>query len=105
MGVLDVIGWSFVAAVTAWVVTLSWARLELAHSRTVLQDDIRYWHAEAIKARDLAAQLKLEIDTWSRGCQQGREDVIAIMPLLIAAQKRFSGAALPETPLVEASDR
>jgi hypothetical protein len=105
MGVLDVIGWSFVAAVTAWGVTLSWARLALAHSRTALQDDVRYWHAEAIKARDLAAQLKREIDTWSRGCQQGREDVIAIMPLLIAAQKLVSGAALPETPLAEASDR
>ena len=104
MGVLQVMGWSFVAAVTAWGVTLSWARLALAHSRTGLEDDIRYWHGEAVKARDLAAQLKLEIDTWSRGCQQGREDVIAIMPLLIAAQERFSGAPLPETPVMETSE-
>jgi hypothetical protein len=101
MAVLNVIGWSFVAAVTAWGITLSWAKLELSHSRTALQQEIRYWYAEAIRARELAAQLRAEIATWSRGCQQGREDVIAIMPLLIAAQERLSGPTPAEMTLAD----
>jgi hypothetical protein len=104
MGVLDLIGWSFVAAVTAWGITLSWAKAALAQSRTMLEEDIRYWHAEAIKARELAAQLKREIATWSQGCQQGRNDVIAIVPLLIAAQERLSGGRLPEMTLADTTE-
>jgi hypothetical protein len=103
MGVLSIIGWSFVAAITAWGITLSWAKLELARSRSVMQQDVRYWYAEAIKARDLAAQLKQEIATWSRGCQQGREDVMAIMPLLIAVQERIAGAK-PEIKLADMTE-
>lgn len=95
--VLDVIGWSFVAAVTAWGVTLSWAKFALAHARAALEDQIRYWHAEAVKARELAAQLKHETAAWSKGCQQGRLDVMAIMPLLVAEQDRIAKSRLPET--------
>jgi hypothetical protein len=103
MGVLSIIGWSFVAAITAWGITLSWAKLELAHRHSVMQQDVRYWYAEAIKARDLAAQLKQEIATWSKGCQQGREDVMSIMPLLIAVQERISGAK-PEMTLADMTE-
>jgi hypothetical protein len=95
--VLDVIGWSFVAAVTAWGVTLSWAKFALSHTRAAMEDQIRYWHAEAVKARELAAQLKHEITAWSKGCQQGRQDVMAIMPLLVAEQDRLARSRLLET--------
>jgi hypothetical protein len=89
MGLPNVIGWCFVAAATTWLLTWSWARLAVRHARTTMQEDIHYWYAEAMKARELNAQLEHEIATWSKGCQQGREDVIAIMPLLIAAQERL----------------
>jgi len=98
--VLNVIGWSFVAAVTAWGITLCWAKLALTNSRAVLEDQIRYWHAEAVKARELAAQLKHEAAAWSKGCQQGRQDVMAIMPLLVAAQEQMGSAKLTETTQV-----
>jgi hypothetical protein len=101
---LDIIGWSFVAAVTAWGMTLSWAKLVLARSRTVMEEEIHYWRAEAVSARELTAQLKHEIATWTRGCQQGREDVIAIMPLLIATQERLSGTRLTEMALAEMTE-
>lgn len=104
MGVLDIIGWSFVAAVTAWGATLSWAKLMLAHSRSVLQEDVHYWYTEAMKARDLTAQLKREIATWSKGCQQGREDIMAIVPLLMAAQERRTGAGLLERNLADVAE-
>lgn len=94
--VLDVIGWSFVAAVTAWGITLSWAKAAQMQARAALEDQIRHWHAEAVKARELAAQLKHEIAIWSKGCQQGRQDVIAMMPLLVAEQDRLARSRLAE---------
>ena len=104
MGVLDLVGWSFVSAATAWGVTLSWTKLTLAHSRARLQEEIRYWHAEAMRARDLAAQLKQEATTWSKGAQQGREDVIAIMPLLMAAQQQILTRTGPEMTLADLTE-
>jgi invasion protein IalB len=94
--VLNIIGWSFVAAVAAWGLTLSCAKYGQALARAALEDQIRYWHAEAVKARELAAQLKHEIAAWSKGCQQGRQDVIAIMPLLVAEQDRLARSGLAE---------
>jgi hypothetical protein len=92
--VLNIIGWSFVAAVTAWGITLSWAKYGQALARVALEDQVRYWHAETVKARELAAQLKHEIAAWSKGCQQGRQDVIAMMPLLVAEQDRLARSTL-----------
>jgi hypothetical protein len=103
-GVLNIIGWSFVTAVTAWGITLSWAKLALAQSRAALNEEIRYWHTEAMRARELAGQLKQEIAIWSKGCQQGREDVIAIMPLLITAQEGLQRASPPEMTLADMTE-
>jgi hypothetical protein len=94
--VLEIIGWSIVAAVSVWGITLYWAKLALAKSRAAMREEVRYWHAEATRARELSAQLKHEIATWSRGCQQGRADVLAVMPLLVAAQEQLSGAKLAD---------
>lgn len=90
MGVLDILGWSFVAAVAAWGATLSWAHMALSHVRAGMRQEIEYWQAEAARARDAASQLRLEIETWTRGLQQGREDVMAIMPMLMAAQEQIA---------------
>jgi len=95
--VFNIIGWSFVAAATAWGLTLSWAKHAMTRSKAAMDDQVRYWAAEAVKARDVAAQLKHEMAILSKGRQQGREDVIAIMPLLIAAQERLAGPRLAET--------
>jgi len=95
--VLSIIGWSFVVAVTTCGVTVFWAKLALAQAKSALEQDIRYWHAEAVKARELAAQFKHENTIWSKGCQQGREDVMAIMPLLVATQDRLAVTTLVET--------
>jgi hypothetical protein len=98
--VLNIIGWSFVAAVSAWGITLFWAKSAQAYARAALEDQIRYWHAETVKARELAAQLKQEVAAWSKGCQQGRQDVMAIMPLLVAEQDRLAKSRQPETTVV-----
>jgi hypothetical protein len=90
--VLDVVGWSVTAAAVSWGLTLSWASAAMARSREAMQTDIEHWQAEAMRARQMVIQLKQEAAMWSRGRQDGREDLIAMMPLLVAAHKERSGA-------------
>jgi post-segregation antitoxin (ccd killing protein) len=101
MNVLELIACSIVAAALAWAVTLAVSTAALARSRAAMHEEIRHWQAETARARARAAQLADEITTWSKGCQQGREDVIAIMPLLLAAQERLApGRTAPETDAI-----
>jgi hypothetical protein len=88
--VLDIIGCAVSAAAIAWGLTRSWACAALAHTRAIMQDEIDHWQAEAIRARRMVAQLKQEAVVWSRGRQDGREDLIAIVPLIVAAQQRLA---------------
>jgi hypothetical protein len=60
------------------------------------EDELKYWQAEAVRAREMVAQLKQERAVWTRAAQQGREDVIAIMPLLVAAQQGLAGARVAD---------
>jgi hypothetical protein len=89
---LDIIRWSLTAAGLAWGLTLSWARFAAARCRAVMQEEIDHWQSEAIRARRTVAQLRQEAVVWSRGRQNGREDLIALMPLLMAAQERLASA-------------
>lgn len=91
---LEIFVGSLVAAAAAWGITLSWASAAFARSRKEADDELHYWQAEAVRARELVAQLKQERAVWSRGCRQGREDVIAIMPLLVAAQQGLADATV-----------
>jgi hypothetical protein len=88
----EVIGWSVTAAAVAWGLTRSWASMAIARCRAAMQDEIDYWQAEAMHARRMVAQLKQEAVVWSRGRENGREDLIAMMPLLVAAQQRLASA-------------
>jgi hypothetical protein len=50
--------------------------------------EIRYWQEAAERSKIRADQLAQENETWAAGYQQGREDVIRIVPH-IAAQQRL----------------
>jgi hypothetical protein len=90
---LDVIGWSVMAAALAWGLTLSWAGMAMARCRAAMQDEIDRWQLEAMRARRMVDQLRQEAAMWSRGRQDGREDLIAMMPLLVAAHQKLASAA------------
>jgi hypothetical protein len=90
--VLDVLEWSVTAAALAWGLTLSWACAVMARSRQAMQEEIDRWQAEAMRARRTVAQLRQEAVVWSRGRQDGRDDLIAMMPLLVAAQQGLTTA-------------
>ena len=88
----EILGWSVTAAVLAWGLTLWWVSAAVAQSREAMQEEVDRWRAEAMRARQIADQLRHEAAVWSRGRQNGREDLIAMVPLLVAAQKGLSGA-------------
>jgi len=90
MGALELIGWSLVAATVACGLTVWWANLAFAQLRRSMAEDVEYWKGEAARASEVATHLRHEIATWSKGARQGREDVIALMPLLVAAHRRLT---------------
>jgi len=90
MAVLETIGWSLTAAALAWGLTMSWASVAMAWTRRAMQEEVDHWRAEAARAWRVVDQLKQEAVVWSRGRQDGREDLMALMPLLVAARERLA---------------
>ena len=81
------------AAVIAWGCTMvfisaqnSRLRDEIARIEQMARREIQHWKDEAARARTHAAQLARDSETWAAGAKQGRDDVITVVPLLIAAQ-------------------
>lgn len=82
------------AAVVAWGITMVFAsaryamlRDEIVRAERTARSEIQHWKDEAARARTRAAQLARDNETWAAGCKQGRDDVIGVVPLLIAAQE------------------
>ena len=81
------------AAVIAWGCTMvfvssrhSRLRDEIVRIEQMTRREIQHWKDEAARARTHAAQLARDKETWTAGRKQGRDDVIGVVPLLIAAQ-------------------
>jgi hypothetical protein len=94
------------AGVVAWGLTMvhACARIsrlkdDIARLEQRTRSEIQHWMDEAARARTRAAQLARDSETWAAGCKQGREDVITVVPLLIAAQEhgRPDGARSPQS--------
>jgi hypothetical protein len=60
----------------------------LTQARQQMRQEIRYWQDRAERSKVRADQLAQENEAWAAGYQQGREDVITIVPH-IAAQQRL----------------
>jgi len=71
-----------------WWLATQRALYRLDRVRSRLMKEIRQGQEAAERARAEVARLAREAETWQAGCKQGREDVISIMPLLIATQQR-----------------
>jgi hypothetical protein len=85
------------AAVSAWGFTLARAavhhsrlRAEMGRRQEELHKEIRHWQDEAARAKTHAAQVARDAANWAAGCKQGRDDVIAVMPMLVAAHDASS---------------
>jgi gas vesicle protein len=72
----------------AWWFASQRAAEMLMQARAVMRREIRHWQEAAARANSEVERLAREAESWSAGHQQGREDVISIVPLLVAAQQR-----------------
>ncbi|HEY2306498.1 MAG TPA: hypothetical protein VGI05_11525 [Streptosporangiaceae bacterium] len=86
------IGAAAVGPVISWRATRSRARAEmrrqLARARTDMHREVIHWQEAAARANTEAARIAREADAYKAGHKSGREDVISIMPLIVAAQQR-----------------
>jgi predicted nucleic acid-binding Zn-ribbon protein len=64
------------------------ARRELARAWADMRREVNHWQEAAARANAEVARVTREAEAFKAGCQSGREDVISIMPLLVAAQQR-----------------
>jgi hypothetical protein len=62
-------------------------RRQLARARADMHREVEHWQEAAARATAEAARVAREADAFKAGCQSGREDVISIVPLLMAAQQ------------------
>ena len=100
------------AAVMAWGFTMAFAsaqhsrlRDEMARVEQLMRREIQHWKDDAARARSHAAQVARDSATWAAGCKQGRDDVITVVPLLIAAQEQGKeGAACSQRGTQEVTE-
>jgi len=78
--------WAVIAAVATWGITTARGCAAVARLRAEMRQEIVYWRDETARARTLAAQTARDAATRARGWQEGRDDVIAIMPLIVSAR-------------------
>jgi hypothetical protein len=63
-------------------------RRELTRLRADMRREVKHWQEAAARATAEAARVAREAEAYKAGCKHGREDVISIMPLLVAAQRQ-----------------
>src|SRR5215469_3525601 len=70
-----------------WLATRR-AAVTLAVAEAAMRKELINWQEAAERATAEASRVGREAEAYKAGCKHGREDVISIMPLLVAAQAR-----------------
>ena len=86
MTALWCIFWAVIAAVAAWRLTWARASATLCRLEAEARKEIRHLQAEASWHQAKAAQVAEQAVAKAMAWKQGRDDVIAMMPLFAAAQ-------------------
>jgi hypothetical protein len=89
MGILLTLVWLAAGAVAGWAVASARAATAASRRREQMIREIRSWQAETERYKSVADRLAQDKKSWAEGCKQGRDDVITIVPLLMAAQQRL----------------
>jgi hypothetical protein len=76
----------------------------VSEAEAAMRRELVHWQEAAERATAEAARIAREAEAYQAGCKSGREDVISIMPLLVAAQQRPDEARGSGTDLATAAD-
>lgn len=93
MTMLLAVVWFLAGTMAGWGVSTLRAAVTMSRAREQMRREIRCWQAETERSRAVADRLAREKESWAAGVRQGRDDVITIVPLLIAAQQRLIAEA------------
>lgn len=75
-----------VCAVLVWGLMLRRARREIAAARAEAERVAQHWHRQAMVARSQLARVVRDVTVREEAWRQGRDDVIAIVPLMDTAR-------------------
>jgi hypothetical protein len=89
MEVFLILVWFLAGAIAGWGLTSLRAATTVSHAREQMRREIRHWQSETERYKAVADRHAQDKAAWTAGCRQGRDDVITIMPLLLAAQQRL----------------
>jgi hypothetical protein len=88
------VAWATIGAVTAWAIVAARSSALIARLRAEARREISHWQAEASRARITAAQLARDAATRARAWKEARDEVIAIMPMIVSARDGNAGPRL-----------
>jgi hypothetical protein len=93
--------WFLAGATAGWGLTSLRAATTVSRARQQMRREIRHWQSETERYQAVADRHAQDKAAWTAGCRQGRDDVITIMPLLLAAQQRllFTGRQTEPTEM------
>ncbi len=76
-----------IAGVVVWGLMLAWAKHQVTLVVGEMGAEIRFWQRKAELAADQAAQLAKDAELRAKAWRQGRDDVIAVIPLIHARSR------------------
>ena len=79
--------WFLAGATTGWVLTSLQTARTVSRARQQMRSEILHWQSETERYKAVANRLAQDKAAWAAGAKQGRDDVITIMPMLLAAQR------------------
>lgn len=98
-GPMMTLTWIILTALSVWAFTraraagrISRLRAEMARMHDEACKEIERCSAEAARAKAAAAQISRDAASWAAGHKQGRDDVVAMVPLLAEARERRTDA-------------
>lgn len=94
MTVLGGVTWAIIAAAIVWAIMTLRNSNAMARLEKEMLDEIAYWQDETSRARIHAAQIARDTAIRADAWKAGRDDVIAIMPL-IAMTRDVSASIQP----------
>lgn len=92
MTTLYCVTWAIIAAVMVWAIMKVRTSSAITRIEAEMRNEIAYWQDETSRARVRATQIMRDAATRADAWKAGRDDVIAIMPLIASTRDVSAGA-------------